>query len=465
MELETDVGPNSTSKKQKSNEDQDIISNLPDVIISHILSFLPTRDAVRTCVLSKRWIHLWILITKLYFNDREQYRYRNNISKTRFVNSVYRVLLHLNTSSIQGFSLSLSEYYDPYHVNQWISAMLNRRVKQLCIDSTEKFDIPHSLWKSRSLETLVLDMNVFTLRRTKDCDIRVKVPTFVCLSSLTVLKLSRITFTCSPSNDSGKLNLNFPVLRKYETENCTWLNVKGVTLEVPLLEVLLIKHIRGSISDGSHTIIKFCASQLVEFSYSGYMLPAIFLDLSTARIASANVNLYKCKEGSEEETAFLTYKFLKKFNNKVECLKFAQPEVLVPAAVSLRYLPEFEMLSRLELDKVTGVMLLFLLIKAPFLQTLIFKELRTFEDDLWDPKKLPSCFITNLEVVNFGRLNGDEHELHFAKFVMENAQVLKRASFTAARNLPRSKFEEVKEKILSFKRSVSSAIIEVSSFL
>ncbi|KAL2331266.1 hypothetical protein Fmac_018847 [Flemingia macrophylla] len=465
-ELETEMGPNSSSKKRKSNEDQDIISNLPDFIIDYILSFLPTRDAVRTCILSKRWIYLWTFVTKLYFNDREQYQYRNNIGKTRFVNSVYRVLLHLNTSSIQSFSLSLSEHYNSYHVNQWISAMLRRRrLKELYIDSTEKIDIfSPSLWKSPSLEKLVLVMNVYSMRRKMNFDIRVKVPTCVCLSSLTVLKLSGIIFTCAPSNDSKKLNLNFPVLKKYETENCTWLNVKGVTFEIPLLEVLLISRTRVIGSDEPHSVIKFCASRLTKFSYTGCMSDANFLDLSATQIASANIYPQKCKEGSEEEAGFLAYEFLKKFNNKVECLRFNQPEVLVPAGVSLIDLPEFEMLSRLELDKVAGVMLLFLLIKAPFLKTLIFQELLTFEDDLWDAKCVP-CVLTSLQVVYFGRLKGDKHEVSFAKFVVENAQVLKRASFIASNNLCGLKFDQVKEKIFSFNKSVGSAVIELKEHI
>ena len=42
------------SKRRISSKGQDLISNLPDHIIGFILSFLPTKDAVSTCVLSKR---------------------------------------------------------------------------------------------------------------------------------------------------------------------------------------------------------------------------------------------------------------------------------------------------------------------------------------------------------------------------------------------------------------------------
>lgn len=41
----------STHKKHKPKGD--IISNLPESLLTHILSFLPIKDAIRTSVLSK----------------------------------------------------------------------------------------------------------------------------------------------------------------------------------------------------------------------------------------------------------------------------------------------------------------------------------------------------------------------------------------------------------------------------
>lgn len=50
--------------------DRDRISELPDSVLLHIMSFMETEDAVRTCVLSKRWKDLCKRLTSLTFYNR-----------------------------------------------------------------------------------------------------------------------------------------------------------------------------------------------------------------------------------------------------------------------------------------------------------------------------------------------------------------------------------------------------------
>lgn len=45
----------------------DRISDLPNSIIEHILSFLPVQDAIKFCTLSKHWNSLWISNPNLVF--------------------------------------------------------------------------------------------------------------------------------------------------------------------------------------------------------------------------------------------------------------------------------------------------------------------------------------------------------------------------------------------------------------
>lgn len=47
----------------------DGISALPTDLLVHILSIIPTKDAVATSVLSKPWRYIWTLIPKLFCKD------------------------------------------------------------------------------------------------------------------------------------------------------------------------------------------------------------------------------------------------------------------------------------------------------------------------------------------------------------------------------------------------------------
>jgi len=129
-------------------------------------------------------------------------------------------------------------------------------------------------------------------------------PSFVCLSSLTILKLSRITITCDSSNKSKTLALNFPALRKYEALDCTWSGVKNVTLQVPLLEVVSIKYTLSS--PESQVEIKFYASRIARFCFSGFTSDTILLDAHSLAFADIVLyDYYKDKKSVQEIEIFI----------------------------------------------------------------------------------------------------------------------------------------------------------------
>ncbi|KAK7259116.1 hypothetical protein RIF29_24714 [Crotalaria pallida] len=56
-----------TAQDDKANKDR--FDDLPDSLIQHILSFMKTKDAIRTSVLAKRWRCLWVSTPCLNFNS------------------------------------------------------------------------------------------------------------------------------------------------------------------------------------------------------------------------------------------------------------------------------------------------------------------------------------------------------------------------------------------------------------
>lgn len=108
---------------------KDIISSLPETIIAHILSFLPTKDALRTCLLSKAWKRKWTSIYNIDIDDGEKFL---TTSKEGFKNFVSGVLLLCKCESIKTFRLScLRHHYDPSLVLAWISYAIGTNVENL----------------------------------------------------------------------------------------------------------------------------------------------------------------------------------------------------------------------------------------------------------------------------------------------------------------------------------------------
>ncbi|XP_045832646.1 F-box/FBD/LRR-repeat protein At3g14710-like [Trifolium pratense] len=440
---------NEPSERQKFSEDEDgdRISNLPDFIIGHILTFLHTKNAIQTSLLSSRWRYMWTFITKLSFKDNElPVSFPREKIKTWFVNYVSRVFLHLNSASIEEFSLEIDEKYDSYLINQWISAVSNKRVKRIHVWSIKACDLFFCpLFKCQSLEELVLDI-------IGGCSI--KIPTFVSLSSLTVLDLVGITFTCYSSITSKELTLNFPVLRAYKTRRCTWLDVKSLTLEAPILEEVSLSY------NESHAEIKFCTSHLKEFHYNNdRSAETVVLD---AHIASTKIRLSDFWDINVQESWIFVCKLL---TVNAKCSKLCLELNWWYLAGQEHYLagiPEFELLRDLELHYVTGEVLLRLLLKSPYLETLVCNRiLDSYEEEPVNFATVPDCFLSTLKEVTFENITDNECELSFAKFVMENAQVLERISFSCSRK-PHV-LENFQKKLASVNCSSNIAIEEYYS--
>ncbi|KAL1209164.1 putative F-box protein [Cardamine amara subsp. amara] len=114
----------------------DRISNLPDEIICHILSFLTTNEAALTSILSKKWRNLFALVPNLDI-DYDNFQYSNqgkrDIDGLRksFMDSIDRVLALQGNSPIKKFSLKCTDAADSVRVDSWISNVLVRGVSEL----------------------------------------------------------------------------------------------------------------------------------------------------------------------------------------------------------------------------------------------------------------------------------------------------------------------------------------------
>ncbi|RHN50533.1 putative F-box domain-containing protein [Medicago truncatula] len=356
-------GLSTTGKKKHDTEDV-LHSKLSEPqLISHILSFLPTTDAVRTSVLSKKWLNNWTSVTKLHFDDSlfkyllrkcthcadyipsvsyvcdkvgfagfalcqrcsvsqdalynggnslsfsdlREVRFDRKKFEKYFENFVYKALLFTNNNSsasrmLEKFSFVIHYRHDIADLNIWISSILNRGVKSLKIVVSSVDLLKFSASTSNYLlnSTLLEELELVLRMFTV-----IEAPrNFVRFGHLKHLKLSGISF--------------------FEIKNCNWSSGKDVIVEASLLESILIQEEYVDIDDLQGQSIKFNALYLKEFSYCGYGISQqIYLSGCGFRsYASVKIILNSC----ENIATCFAFQLFQHFH-QVNCIKLEGSKV------------------------------------------------------------------------------------------------------------------------------------------
>ncbi|KAK8630418.1 hypothetical protein V6N13_079214 [Hibiscus sabdariffa] len=197
----------------------DRISDLPDPVLCHVLSFLPTKMSVATSVLSKRWINLWTTVPALSFSFTE--------FSDRFVDSVYKVLAMFQAQTIHQFSLDFEHIsgVDDEHIDTWISAAIKRNVQELIL----KLNLCAPYGPPFKLHDYVFAYKTLVCLRLFD-DVFVDVPANACLPSLKILQLER-------DDNILDLDINVPSLKRISVKSpSSTADTCKLLINAPLLE-------------------------------------------------------------------------------------------------------------------------------------------------------------------------------------------------------------------------------------
>ncbi|XP_010476609.1 PREDICTED: putative FBD-associated F-box protein At5g56410 [Camelina sativa] len=132
-----------------------IIGISEDELLVKILSFLPTKDAVSTGVLSKQWKYLWKRVQKLDYDDTHI-----KTKPSRFRRFVKSNLLIDRESDLESLSLKFSTR--PFQVEDiysWVRFAVSRGVRHLSIaySSDKEWYTPIYLFTCKSLVSLKLE--------------------------------------------------------------------------------------------------------------------------------------------------------------------------------------------------------------------------------------------------------------------------------------------------------------------
>ncbi|KAJ3692250.1 hypothetical protein LUZ60_012600 [Juncus effusus] len=146
---------------------RDRLSNLPDTLLHRILPHFRAREAVQTCIWSKKWKNFWVSLPCLIIDMRE---FQTDATKkmkfnktyyTKFVNFVNNLLERRdNQAYLENFQIwckDLEEQYNPSVIN-WILYAINHNPKVIKIDAYECSFLPQRIFTCESLEELSLSI-------------------------------------------------------------------------------------------------------------------------------------------------------------------------------------------------------------------------------------------------------------------------------------------------------------------
>ncbi|KAL6616682.1 hypothetical protein ACP70R_038952 [Stipagrostis hirtigluma subsp. patula] len=241
--------------------------DLPEDVLSMILSKLPPKEAVRTSVLSSKWKHMWTVCPKLRFDGATMCS--EAVSGTReytqkFVDNVSSVLKQYHGKLVEElevkfeFDNTLAE-----HLDDWVNFALSSRAKNLALDllppkfghRPDRYRFPFELFNGDSkvrLQRMQLSFISFNLPSQ-----------FSGFPNLKKLDLHVLRVTCKDLQDLLSNCFNLECL---SIVRCPLDDELQVVCPLPRLLYLHVAHcgIRK---------IEFNAMNLQTFVYSGQWLP------------------------------------------------------------------------------------------------------------------------------------------------------------------------------------------------
>ncbi|TYG86859.1 hypothetical protein ES288_A13G166500v1 [Gossypium darwinii] len=392
----------------------DRLSELPDHVILHIMSSLPIKEAVRTCLLSTRWKDLFTSISNIELDGV----LRNKALRNRFMKFSDGFLSLRKDISVDRFRLCCGPGIDHRKINEWILYAVRHGVRELDL-----------IFRSRSFETrhfTELEFAVFTcktlltLRLFNLPSLVLTIPTHCCLPKLKVLHLTFLKF--SDDESIRRLLSSCYSLEELLVESCELSNLNKLSICHPTLKRLTIND--GHI-DHSYEL-EINTPNLVCFDF-GYFyceetrLSLINLNsLSEARICIGFIAKMFSNYCNDTASAFDLMRALscvQSFHLTGICLQI-QAMLQSPSLI-----PEFPNLTSLKMGACYAGWEN-MLARCPCLETLAF-ELEDFDPVDWHtPNKDPSCLQHHIKAIKIFALKRKHVEFQLIGYLLKKAGVL-----------------------------------------
>ncbi|KAM0998012.1 hypothetical protein ACFX13_007929 [Malus domestica] len=437
------MGSNSETRRLKENSKpraggEDRISRLPDAVLCHILSLIPTKYAVRSSILSNRWKNIWASVPNLDFEDRSnrciaEKKYKcDTVGFSTFVDRV----LSLRDSSIdiKKFRLHWVCSSDDFsRIDGWIQTAVQHNVVELDLlvetDSSDDFifEFPQCIFSCKTLVALKVYSNCISYSPpTSGCFLNLKT-LYVGAEYPDSDSVEKIFSCCPVLEDLTIMGL----LGQYEV-----LNYKISAPELNTLRLNLPVDVGDH--DQNHSIFISCPKLENLVIRQDILSSYIFVNVKSLVKASFTLFFHNA-ENLQPNFDNRAITCLAGISN-VQCLSLSAHHFLKGHC-----LPAFDNLRELKLvlhDCYHWDLLTELLKRSPILEYLVveYEEDKECVDDYdeheylkhvlysehrWStPESVPICLISHLKTITIRGFKGYPHEKKVAKYLLENGKVL-----------------------------------------
>jgi hypothetical protein len=245
---------------------QDRLSDLPDSIILHILSFLETKEALQTIILSKRWKNIPKHLTTLILKPTD-FNYLHSFDN--FVSQI----LSLRDPSTSLHTLDLMEYYDDYMepeiLKSTVEYAVSHNIQLLRISITcDIQQFPSCFFSSENLTSLDLDVHDSIANSGS-----LSFPNSLNLPALTTLTL-RTFYFCAGDDGCAEPFSAFKKLDTLLIEDCLLLDAQILCISSTTLVNLTVYYDCGYTYFDSYKC-KLSTPSLCNLNYTGILIQTL----------------------------------------------------------------------------------------------------------------------------------------------------------------------------------------------
>ncbi|KAK8502102.1 hypothetical protein V6N13_038610 [Hibiscus sabdariffa] len=411
-----------------------LLDSLPDSILCRILSFLPTKDAVRTSILSPRWRYLFTLsISELDFSDclpdsrvSEEHTVFKKFVDRLFFNPKY---LRLECFRVNDLWVSDGSLDDGFlSIYNWLCAALWRGVKEIDVNlfRGDIRKLPTLLFTCPSLVTLKLDILGDEL----------KLPTIVCLPNLRTLHLSGMELFDGCS--FLRLISGCPVLEDLGLFACflngsSELNIRSLSLKRLVLDFESWVDVTAyRASNDFDWLIVIDAPSLVYFKYFCFVWRGYDLR-NMESLERADITIFHLKDVDRDRSATLLRGICNVQVLHLSIHDYDAPLCRMPLDSGLAFcnLVELEFKNHCDDCKLSLTWIVKFLRLVPNLKKLIMDMVvadRVFESL---PEEVPSCLLHHLKEISIFGFTGDTSTFEMVSYFLNHASVLEKLMMTS----------------------------------